>query len=299
MDPVRSPKIKIATTSDTLQPPLVEASNGVDPIAPAPVETPPEEGVAPVVGRSSSDATKGYKTDHEKALELTRHIEEGKKSVPSGHEPLVCKPRQIESWRIFKIMSEFVEGFELLSKYGLAASFFGTARECFNEQMYKDAEDLAARLAKRGFAVITGGNNGIMRAANKGAFEAGGASVGLNINLPEEAQRNEYLTDFVLFEHFFVRKVMLVYASEVYIVFPGGFGTLDEFFEILTLVQTKKLRKVPLVLYGRDYWQPLVENFKTKLLDEYHAINAEDMELFVVVNTVDEAYTYITTNVKC
>ncbi len=230
---------------------------------------------------------------------LSRAIEEGKSDVPENPEPLVCKPQQIESWRVFKIMSEFVEGFEVLRKYGLAATFFGTARQTFESHFYEDATALAARLAKAGFAVISGGNDGIMQAANKGAFEAGGASVGLNIRLDENPHLNQYLTDSVTFDHFFVRKVMLAFASEVYIYFPGGFGTLDEFTEILTLVQTKKIRKVPIVLYGKEYWQPLLDFFTNKLLGEHQAINAEDMELFHLVDSVDEAYEYIVANVKC
>lgn len=230
---------------------------------------------------------------------LTRAIEEGKTDVPENPEPLVCKPQQIESWRVFKIMSEFVEGFEVLRKYGLAATFFGTARSTFEQNFYDDAEALAGRLAKAGYAVMTGGNAGIMQAANKGAFEAGGASVGLNIRLESSPGVNAYLTDSVTFDHFFVRKVMLAFASEVYIYFPGGFGTLDEFTEILTLVQTKKIRKVPIVLYGKEYWAPLVEFFRHKLFEEHKAIDEADFELFRVVDTVDEAYDYIQSVVKC
>ncbi len=231
--------------------------------------------------------------------QLSRHIEEGKGGVPENPEPLVCKPQQIESWRVFKIMSEFVEGFEVLRKYGLAATFFGTARSSFEQHFYDEATELAGRLAKQGFAVFTGGNAGIMQAANKGAFEAGGASIGLNIRLEEHPQLNAFLTESVTFDHFFVRKVMLAFASEVYIYFPGGFGTLDEFTEILTLVQTKKIRKVPIVLYGKEYWDPLVDFFNNKLLHEHNAINEEDLKLFQVVDSVDEAMEYITANVKC
>lgn len=230
---------------------------------------------------------------------LGRAIEEGKNDMPENPEPLVCKPQQIESWRVFKIMSEFVEGFEVLRKYGLAATFFGTARSTFEPHFYADAEALAGKLAKAGFAVFTGGNAGIMQAANKGAYEAGGASVGLNIRLNDSATLNQYLTDSVTFDHFFVRKVMLAFASEVYIYFPGGFGTLDEFTEILTLVQTKKIRKVPIVLYGKEYWQPLADFFTNKLLHEHAAINADDMNLFQIVDSVDEAFAYIQANVKC
>ena len=230
---------------------------------------------------------------------LTRAIEEGKSDVPSAPAPLVCKPQQIESWRVFKIMSEFVEGFEVLRKYGLAASFFGTARATFEKRFYDDATALASKLAKAGFAVITGGNAGIMEAANKGAYEAGGASIGLNIRIDENPSLNKFLTDSVTFDHFFVRKVMLAFASEVYIYFPGGFGTLDEFTEILTLVQTKKIRPVPIVLYGKEYWSPLVTFFRTSLLAEHNAINEDDLDLFRVVDSVDEAYEYIQQHVQC
>ncbi len=241
----------------------------------------------------------GVANSHEMSLLLTRAIEEGKTEVPVEHSPLVCKPNRLESWRLFKIMAEFTEGFELLGKYGLAASFFGTARQSFESHFYTEATELAGRLAKAGFAIITGGAAGIMEAANKGAYEAGGASVGLNIRLDENQGTNQYLTDEITFDHFFVRKVMLTFASEVYIYFPGGFGTLDEFFEITTLIQTHKIKRVPIVLYGKEYWTPLIEFFKTKLLGEHQAIDPSDMELFVLVDSVDEAFDYITKNVKC
>lgn len=230
---------------------------------------------------------------------LTRHIEEGKSTIPETPSPLICKPAQLESWRVFKIMSEFVEGFNLLGKYGLAASFFGSARATFEDRYYQQATELAAKLAKAGYAIITGGSTGIMQAANKGAYDAGGASVGLNIRLADNQPNNSYLTDSMLFDHFFVRKVMLTFASEVYVYFPGGFGTLDEFFEILTLVQTKKIKKVPIVLYGKEYWTPFINLFSSHLLSEHKAINPEDLELFTVVDSVDEAFDYIQKNVRC
>ncbi|MDB5189335.1 MAG: Cytokinin riboside 5-monophosphate phosphoribohydrolase [Parcubacteria group bacterium] len=257
-----------------------------------PIITTPDSSILPPAGNPAEK-------HREMGMVLTRAVEEGKTDVPENPEPLVCKPQQIESWRVFKIMSEFVEGFEVLRKYGLAATFFGTARESFEGNFYDDATALAGKLAKAGFAIITGGNNGIMKAANKGAFEAGGASVGLNIHLGENPSLNQYLTDSVTFDHFFVRKVMLAFASEVYIYFPGGFGTLDEFTEILTLVQTKKIRKVPIVLYGKEYWDPLVEFFQHKLFEEHHAVDEKDFELFHVVDTVDEAFEYIQKNVVC
>lgn len=231
--------------------------------------------------------------------QLTEKIREGANTMPRERPLLVCKPRTIESWRIFKIMSEFVEGFDVIRRHGLAVSFFGSARATFEDKLYKDAEILAGRLAKKGFAIITGGSSGIMQAANKGAYEAGGVSVGLNINLPNAQSYNPYLTEKFGFDHFFVRKVMLTYASEVYVYFPGGFGTLDEFFEILTLVQTEKIRKIPIVLYGKTYWEPLLDYLDQMLYREHAAIDKKDMELYKLVDSVDEAFTYITENVTC
>ena len=233
------------------------------------------------------------------AERLAKVVHEGQRTIPDDRPLLVCKPRQIESWRIFKIMSEFVEGFDIIRKYGLAVSFFGSARECLDDETYKQAEELSARLAKKGYAVITGGSSGIMQAANKGAFEAGGISVGLNINLPENQSFNPYLTERFGFDYFFVRKVMLTYASEAYVYFPGGLGTLNEFFEIVTLVQTKKIRKVPLVLYGKDYWTPFITFIEKTLYQKYGAIDKKDLELFTLVDSVDEAFEYITKNVNC
>ncbi len=229
---------------------------------------------------------------------LAKTLHEGQRTVPDERPPLVCKPRQIESWRLFKIMSEFVEGFDLLRRYGLAITFFGSARTLPSDPIYPHISELAARLAKRGFAVITGGSSGVMQAANKGAFDAGGASIGLNISLSSAQAYNPYLTDRFGFEHFFVRKVMLTYASEVYVYFPGGFGTLDEFFEIVTLVQTGKIRKVPIVLFGKEYWGALDAFIKTKMLTG-QKIDETDTDLYKIVDTVDEAFEYITSNVVC
>ena len=229
---------------------------------------------------------------------LSGAIEEGKHQVPVTPDPLVSKPSQLESWRVFKIMSEFVEGFDLIRKYTVAASFFGSARISLDSAIYQQATDLAGKLAKNGFAIITGGSSGIMEAANKGAYDAGGASVGLNIRIADNQQTNKFVTDTMTFDHFFVRKVMLTFASEVYIYFPGGYGTLDEFTEILTLVQTKNIKRVPIVLYGKDYWTPIVDLFKNHLAAKYHTIDEADLELFHVVDSVDEAYEYIIKNIQ-
>lgn len=233
------------------------------------------------------------------AERLAKVVHEGRRTMPDYRPLLVCKPNKIESWRIFKIMSEFVEGFDVIRRYTLAVSFFGSAKTSLEDDLYTDAEELAERLAKKGFAVVTGGSSGIMEAANKGAFKVGGTSVGLNINLSEAQTYNPYLTEKFTFDHFFVRKVMLTYASEVYIYFPGGFGTLDEFFEIVTLVQTKKIRKVPIILFGKHYWEPLLAFIETTLYREHAAIDERDMTLYTLVDSVDEAYDYIVANVSC
>lgn len=260
------------------------------PAMPTAPESKPESMVPPVPTPQESNTPEHHEV---MGQVLTKAIQRGKQEVPEDPDPLVAKPGALESWRVFKIMSEFVEGFELLSKYGLAASFFGSARQSFASHFYDDATMLAGKLAKAGFAVITGGSAGIMEAANKGAFEAGGASVGLNIRLDENQGLNQYLTDSMTFEHFFVRKVMLTFASEVYIYFPGGFGTLDEFTEIVTLVQTHKIRKIPVVLYGKEYWEPFTKLFEERLVKMYGAISDSDLELYKVVDSVDEAFDYI------
>jgi uncharacterized protein (TIGR00730 family) len=203
----------------------------------------------------------------------------------------------VQSWRIFRIMSEFVNGFEILRKYSTAATFFGSARLTPKDPSYKDAEQLAAKLAKKGFTIITGGGPGIMEAANVGSFKVGGKSVGLTIQLPMEQKLNPYVTETESFHFFFSRKVMLSFASEVYVYFPGGYGTLDELLEIITLIQTNKISKIPVVLYGRDFWTPLLAFFEKTLLKEYKTISKEDLDLLHLVDSVDEAYEYIIAHV--
>jgi uncharacterized protein (TIGR00730 family) len=201
----------------------------------------------------------------------------------------------VTSWRIFRVMAEFVAGFDLLRKYDLAVTVFGSARSLPTDHWYKEAHKLSYMLAKEGFAMITGGGGGIMGAANKGAYEAGGVSVGLNIRLPHEQHLNSYVTDSETFQYFFPRKVMLSFASEVYIYFPGGFGTLDEFFEIVTLVQTQKIARIPIVLVGKDFWNPMVAWCKNVLAEKQKTISPQDLDLFVVVDSADEAHRYICT----
>jgi uncharacterized protein (TIGR00730 family) len=196
-----------------------------------------------------------------------------------------------DSWVIFKVMSEFVEGFEKLAKIGPCVTIFGSARTKPNHEYYKTAVEIASCLVREGYGVITGGGPGIMEAGNRGAKQAGGKSVGLNIFLPFEQKGNIYIDPdkLITFDYFFVRKVMFVKYSQGFVVMPGGFGTLDELFEALTLIQTKKIGRFPIVLVGKSFWKGLVSWIKKTLLEEEKNINAEDMFLFSVVDTPEEA----------
>jgi hypothetical protein len=195
-----------------------------------------------------------------------------------------------DSWQIFKIMSEFVEGFEKLARIGPCVSIFGSARTKPGSADYQLAEEIAYLLTKKGFGIITGGGPGVMEAANKGAHFAGGKSVGLNINLPFEQIPNPFIDadKLIDFDHFFVRKVMFMKYAQGYIVLPGGFGTLDEMFEAITLVQTQKVVNFPIVLVDTDYWKGLVQWIEEKLLAE-RKINPEDIRIFQCVDTAAEA----------
>lgn len=194
------------------------------------------------------------------------------------------------SWMVFKVMAEFVEGMETLAKIGPCVSIFGSARTKPEDPAYKVAEETAAKLVEHGYGVITGGGPGIMEAANKGAHSKGGKSVGLNIDLPFEQHDNPYIDrdKLINFEYFFVRKVMFVKYSQGFIVMPGGFGTLDELFEAITLIQTKKIGAFPIILMGKNYWSGLFEWVKSVLLEEKN-ISPEDLDLLVMVDTADEA----------
>lgn len=191
-----------------------------------------------------------------------------------------------ESWRMFRILGEFVEGIEALHKIGPAVSIFGSARVKPEEEAYKQAEALGARFAKQQIAVITGGGGGIMEAANKGAAEAGGVSVGMNIHLPFEQKPNPYANIQLEFKYFFIRKVMFVKYAMAYIVMPGGLGTLDELFEAVTLIQTHRIKPFPVILMGSDYWNGLIQWIKKHLLANKR-ISPEDIEIFQVMDDPD------------
>ena len=195
-----------------------------------------------------------------------------------------------DSWSVFKVMAEFVEGFDKLARIGPCVAIFGSARTPSKNENYRLTEEIAYLLTKKGFGIITGGGPGIMEAGNKGAHFAGGKSVGLNIDLPFEQKSNPFIDPdkFIEFDHFFVRKVMFMRYSQGYIVLPGGFGTMDELFEAITLVQTQKLVKFPIVLVKKAYWSGLVDWIKATMVTENN-IQESDLEIFTMVDTAEEA----------
>jgi len=192
-----------------------------------------------------------------------------------------------ESWRLFKVIGEFVEGIEVLHEIGPAVSIFGSARTKPDNEFYKKAEKIACLFAKNDFAVITGGGGGIMEAANKGASDAGGKSVGLNIELPFEQHPNDYANIKVNFDYFFIRKVMFIKYAHAYIIIPGGFGTLDEMFEALTLIQTHKIKPFPVILVGKDYWAGMIDWIKSTML-ENKTISPEDLDIIRILDEPEE-----------
>lgn len=193
-----------------------------------------------------------------------------------------------EAWRVFRIQAELIDGIETLNDLGPAVSIFGGARFGEDSPYYAAARTTAGLLTKMGLAVITGGGPGIMEAASRGCFEAGGTSVGLNIVLPREQHPNRYQNRSLTFRYFFIRKLMFVRYAMAYVIFPGGFGTMDEFFESLTLIQTKKIRRFPIVLYATDYWQGLVDWIRGELL-AHKSIAPEDLELFHLADSPEAA----------
>ena len=205
-----------------------------------------------------------------------------------------------DSWAIFKIMSEFVDGYEKLSKIGPCVSIFGSARTKQDHKYYKLAESVAYELTQNGYGVITGGGPGIMEAGNKGAHRGNGISVGLNIELPFEQHDNPYIDrdKNLEFDYFFVRKVMFVKYSQGFVVMPGGFGTLDELFEAITLIQTKKIGRFPIILVGRDFWSGIFDWVKEVLIKKYANVSPEDMDLIQIVDTEQEVVEILNTFYK-
>lgn len=222
-------------------------------------------------------------------------VEDKDRTLPAGttqDEQLLETPKQNEflhtdTWRVFRIMGEFVEGFDDLATITRGVTVFGSARTPPDHPQYKAAQETSALLAQAGFAVITGGGPGIMEAANRGAFEAGGISIGCNIELPFEQRANPYLTRSLTFKYFFVRKTMFVKYSTAFVIFPGGFGTLDELFESLTLIQTRKIRNFPVVLFGTDYWAGMLKWLKETMLAEGKILES-DLKLLYLTDSPAE-----------
>jgi uncharacterized protein (TIGR00730 family) len=226
-----------------------------------------------------------------KKLNSTRSI-----GTKRRQQEAALSPSDKDSWRIFRIMAEFVEGFEVMAPVGKAVSLFGSARARPGDKYYQEAEETARLLADEGFAVITGGGPGIMEAANKGAFEAPGQSIGLNISLPQEQEANKYQTISLDFHYFYARKVMFVKYASAFVCFPGGFGTLDEFFETLTLIQTLKVEAFPIILYGSSFWGGLVDWMRQQLHPKY--IDPEDIDIFKIVDAPKDVVRLVTQGVK-
>jgi uncharacterized protein (TIGR00730 family) len=204
------------------------------------------------------------------------------------------------AWRMFKIISEFAEGFDRMEQYGPCISIFGSARTPETNPYYKQTVKIAEKLVKAGYGIITGGGPGVMEAGNRGAQNAKGKSVGLHIVLPKEEGANKYVDHnrVIIFRYFFARKVMFIKYAQAFIYMPGGFGTLDELFEVLTLVQTKKISPVPIILVGKDYWGGLLDWIKSTMLHKEHNINAVDLDLFHITDDPDEVVKIIKAHYK-
>jgi uncharacterized protein (TIGR00730 family) len=224
-------------------------------------------------------------------MDINKKSEHEDKIIEAFKEKDNFEIKTTNSWQIFKIMAEFVEGFEKLGKIGPCVSIFGSARSKPEDPYYIMAEDIAYRLTSEGYGIITGGGPGIMEAGNKGAQRGGGKSVGLNIVLPHEEDGNRYIDrDKILnFDYFFVRKVMFMKYAQGFVIMPGGLGTLDEFFEAITLIQTNKIARFPLVLVGKKFWTGIVEWIKEQQINENSFVSVEDLDLFSLVDTPEEA----------
>lgn len=216
-------------------------------------------------------------------------------NVPASKLPEFEEPKDFRSslhWRVFRIIAEFVNGWQFLADFDKTVSFFGSARFNEDNEWYKEARKLGKMLSDEGFDIVTGGGPGVMEAGNKGASESErGDSVGLNIQLPEEQRVNPYVKHSIAFHYFFVRKLMLSYAARAYVFFPGGLGTLDEVFEILTLIQTKKISsRIPIVLVGEEFWRPLEKWLRDNVLAVFKTIDESDLRMYCIVNNAEEAF---------
>lgn len=215
-------------------------------------------------------------------------------NVPASKLPSNREPDDFRSslhWRVFRIIAEFIDGWQFLADFKKTITFFGSARFQPGDKWYDEARNLGAMLAKEGFGIVTGGGPGIMEAGNQGASEAGGDSVGLNIKLPAEQRINPYVKQSSAFHYFFVRKLMLSYAARAYVFFPGGLGTLDEAFEILTLIQTRKISdKIPVVLVGQEFWSPIHKWLYEEIFTKMKAVDEADLKLYTIVDSAQEAF---------
>jgi uncharacterized protein (TIGR00730 family) len=255
---------------------------------------------------AETDANKPKKAKDKKKPAEPKTVAEAKKQEKASpywqltdDEVLLRSPepedeyKTSDSWRVFRIMGEFVDGFDNLAAITKGVSIFGSARTSEDDEMYVAARETSRLLAQAGFEIITGGGPGIMEAANRGAFESGKISVGCNIELPFEQMPNPYLTKSLSFKYFFVRKTMFIKYSNAYIIFPGGFGTMDELFEALTLIQTKKIRNFPVVLFGSQYWRGLLSWITSVMLNERN-INEEDLGLIHLTDSPIDAVKFVT-----
>ncbi|MBX4190112.1 TIGR00730 family Rossman fold protein [Candidatus Parcubacteria bacterium] len=221
-------------------------------------------------------------------------VSDGKMNVPESKLPAFKEPADFRAslhWRIFRIIAEFVDGWQFLASFQKTITFFGSARFQPGDKWYEEARTLGKMLVGEGFGIVTGGGPGIMQAGNQGASEANGQSIGLNIKLPVEQRINPYVKESAAFHYFFVRKLMMSYAARAYVFFPGGLGTLDEVFEILTLIQTKKIsQQIPVVLVGKEFWSPIHNWLTESIFKQLHAIDEQDLSLYTIVDTAQEAY---------
>jgi uncharacterized protein (TIGR00730 family) len=229
----------------------------------------------------------GARPAHQRPTEDEELLNRAVPSLPTAKAPELAAFTHSDPWRVLRIQGEFVHGINSLAEVGAAVAVFGSARFGADTKLYADARELGAKLADAGFAVITGGGPGLMEAANRGAQEAGGLSIGCNIELPFEQESNRFATVSINFRYFFVRKTMFVKYSNGFAIFPGGFGTLDELFEALTLVQTRKIRRFPIVLYDKAYWAGLLQWIEKTQLGA-GAISREDLDLLVLTDSIDE-----------